>query len=224
MEAVQSLLIIARDGAKRDVFIEKFCREKGIGKFDQHIVAPIENTFGIEVVRNMQKTAFLAPVQGMQKAIILTNAQLLTTEAQNALLKLLEEPPLHTYIILSAATNAHFLPTVRSRCREIVLPEESSIISEKEREAVQQQLTLMQQGIAGKLALAEQIAADKENLSTWFVQSILLLREELLKNPKNTNVLQLITAIQNAYKDFQTTNVSPRMILEHYFLTYSLSE
>lgn len=216
---MQSTLIVSKDQQKRQEYIAQMCGTQKISKFDRSVTAPTATSFGIEDVRNLQKTAYLSPNQGKEKAIILEEAQLLTTEAQNALLKLLEEPPQNTYIFLSASSSNNFLPTILSRCKIVELEQSREEVSEEKKDQLHNQLQVIEQGTIGeRLALAETIAADKENLARWFEQIILFLRDELLKNPKNKQLVRLILAIQNAHKDFQTTNVSPRVILEHCFL------
>lgn len=76
---------------------------------------------GIEAVRELEHFLSLK-VPGRaayDRAVIIDNAQLLTTEAQNALLKTLEEPPRGTLIVLTANTGQALLPTIRSRAQSI---------------------------------------------------------------------------------------------------------
>jgi hypothetical protein len=80
-----------------------------------------KSSIGIEAVRQLEQ--FLAlKVPGKaahNRAVIIENAHLLTLEAQNALLKTLEEPPAGTVIILTAASEQALLPTIRSRAQAI---------------------------------------------------------------------------------------------------------
>lgn len=71
----------------------------------------------IEAVRQLEHFLSLkVPGQSAyDRAIIIDNAQLLTTEAQNALLKTLEEPPQGTLLVLTATSDQALLPTIRSR-------------------------------------------------------------------------------------------------------------
>lgn len=75
---------------------------------------------GIDDVRSLKETIALAPSLSKKKIYIIDEAHMLTTEASNALLKTLEEPPDHVIFIL-ATTNPEKLPvTVRSRLTNIV--------------------------------------------------------------------------------------------------------
>lgn len=75
---------------------------------------------GIDDVRSLKESINLAPVTATKKVYIIDEAHMLTTEAANAFLKTLEEPPPHAFFIL-ATTNPEKLPaTIRSRLTNIV--------------------------------------------------------------------------------------------------------
>ena len=72
---------------------------------------------GIEEIRELRDRIRLAPTEGRYKVYIIDEAHMLTTEAANALLKTLEEPPAHAILIL-VTTEPHRLPaTILSRCQ-----------------------------------------------------------------------------------------------------------
>lgn len=72
---------------------------------------------GIDEIRELRETVKFAPVDGQFKVYIIDEVHMLTTEAFNALLKTLEEPPAHVVFIL-ATTEAHKIPaTIHSRCQ-----------------------------------------------------------------------------------------------------------
>jgi DNA polymerase-3 subunit gamma/tau len=72
---------------------------------------------GVEEIRDIRDKAKYAPTEVRQKVYIIDEVHMLTTEAFNALLKTLEEPPGHVMFIL-ATTEPHRLPaTIISRCQ-----------------------------------------------------------------------------------------------------------
>ncbi|MDD5128025.1 MAG: AAA family ATPase [Dehalococcoidales bacterium] len=75
----------------------------------------------IEQVRELQHTASLAPFEGRCRVFILDQAELLSREAANALLKTIEEPPAGVVFILLTANEEALLPTVVSRCQRLEL-------------------------------------------------------------------------------------------------------
>jgi len=87
------------------------------------IVSEEGKAIGIETVREIEHFLSLkVPGAGQAKhsrVIIIDNAHLLSNEAQNAMLKTLEEPPAGTFIILTADNEKALLPTIRSRAQSI---------------------------------------------------------------------------------------------------------
>lgn len=73
----------------------------------------------IEQVRAMQNAVNLRPFEGRVKVFVINNCQGLTEEAANCLLKVIEEPPQDTVIILIATGIRMVLPTLVSRCQKI---------------------------------------------------------------------------------------------------------
>lgn len=72
---------------------------------------------GIDEIRDLRETVKFAPVDGRYKVYIIDEVHMLTTEAFNALLKTLEEPPGHVVFVL-ATTEPHRIPaTIHSRCQ-----------------------------------------------------------------------------------------------------------
>lgn len=79
-----------------------------------------KTAISIEAIRELQHfTKLKLPSADARRAIIVPDAHLMTTEAQNALLKLLEEPPANTFFILTASAEQQLLPTVRSRTQKL---------------------------------------------------------------------------------------------------------
>jgi len=70
---------------------------------------------GIEDIRILRDAVKLAPVSGKKKIYIIDEAHMLTTEASNALLKTLEEPPKHVIFILATTNPEKLIDTIRSR-------------------------------------------------------------------------------------------------------------
>ncbi|HEY5806123.1 MAG TPA: AAA family ATPase [Candidatus Saccharimonadales bacterium] len=87
------------------------------------IVRPDGNSISIDAVRQLQKFLQLKTVgeKPFRRTIIIEYAHLLTIEAQNAFLKLLEEPPTDTVTILTASSPRALLPTILSRAQTIAI-------------------------------------------------------------------------------------------------------
>ena len=72
---------------------------------------------GIDEIRDLRDRVNLAPVAGRTKVYIIDEVHMLTTEAFNALLKMLEEPPEHVVFVLATTEKHKVLPTIISRCQ-----------------------------------------------------------------------------------------------------------
>ena len=73
----------------------------------------------IDQIREMQRRLSTRPTLGSRRVVIVDPADDLETNAANALLKSLEEPPQGTFFMLIAHRPARLLPTIRSRCRSL---------------------------------------------------------------------------------------------------------
>ena len=74
------------------------------------------NPLSVDAIRRLREDAFLLPNESAYRVMILAEAQTMTPQAQNALLKILEEPPAHLLFILTCDTRTSLLETIRSRC------------------------------------------------------------------------------------------------------------
>ncbi len=77
-------------------------------------------TIGIERIRELRRVSSLKPLEG-RRVVIIAEADKMTTEAANALLKILEEPPAEMQMILTTARDNALLPTIISRCQRVDL-------------------------------------------------------------------------------------------------------
>lgn len=83
------------------------------------LVATDKSSIGIDAVHELRRELNLKTANAAPRVVVINNAHLLTTEAQNALLKTLEEPPIGTIIILVTHVLDQLALTVRSRCQLI---------------------------------------------------------------------------------------------------------
>jgi DNA polymerase III subunit gamma/tau len=93
------------------------CREITAGNSFNVIEIDAASNRGIDNIRDLREKVMMPPSTGKYKVYVLDEAHMLTTEAFNALLKTLEEPPPYAIFVL-ATTDVHkMLPTVLSRCQ-----------------------------------------------------------------------------------------------------------
>jgi DNA polymerase-3 subunit delta' len=88
---------------------------------DVHCIQKEDSDFiKIEQIHQMHRDIYLRPFEGKYKVFIMLNAEDLTSEAANCLLKILEDPPSDSLIILIASDLRRILPTVISRCQKVM--------------------------------------------------------------------------------------------------------
>ena len=100
----------------------------------------------VDQVREIIASAHIVPSEGKSKVYVIRSADTMNPQAQNALLKLLEEPPRSASFILAAENAAAFLPTVRSRCELMHLQAEAAPLSEEALNAAREYLRLQRDG------------------------------------------------------------------------------
>ncbi|HEY5534580.1 MAG TPA: AAA family ATPase [Ignavibacteria bacterium] len=80
---------------------------------------PKANNIRIDSIRQLIKEAFLTVERKRKKVFIISNCDMMKPEASNSLLKILEEPPPNTVIILTTSRLYSLLPTILGRCQKI---------------------------------------------------------------------------------------------------------
>jgi len=92
---------------------------------------PERQTLPIDLIRKARADVYIRPNEGKKKIYVIPRANAMRTEAQNALLKVLEEPPAYGVFILRTDNPEKLLPTIRSRCVELSLSalDEKTLVS-----------------------------------------------------------------------------------------------
>ncbi|HEV2339294.1 MAG TPA: hypothetical protein VGT05_00835 [Patescibacteria group bacterium] len=213
---MQSFILLSFRKKSVEDYLDIFHNKHTIDRFDRTTVAS-EGSIGIEIIRNLQQVIFLSPLKGKEKSIIITHAERLTHEAQNALLKILEEPPAHVFLFLLTTRLDGLLPTVISRCQLVRFSEEPVLLLQEEKEHLQKDiLTCLHGTIGEKLMLAEKIATDE--MFAW-TQKILPVAREQFLDEANQELLRLLTQLQYMHQLLQTTTVNKRFLAEHMLLS-----
>lgn len=197
--------------------IREHLRTLSVSSFDE--ITPITETpsIGVADIRTFIHALSLRPHQGTHTAGIIAEAEKLTVEAQQALLKTIEEPPPAAYIFLGAANTSQLLPTIVSRCTVIRGTSEKSSDTEPDTEQLRETIrSMLSQSIGAMIRNLQTIGKTKEDHARWMDQAIRLLESDLTSTsiPEQTILLrQLLNAKQHV-----GNNVSPIFLIEHAFL------
>ncbi len=124
----QTVLIAAGEGAGKKSLAYKYVAAVLGGSNEDLSNNPSvriiqQDSIGIDDIRKIVKFTQLTTVgtAAIRRAVIIVNAQRMTTEAQNALLKILEEPPRDTIFVLTASPAGPLLDTVLSRAQQLTI-------------------------------------------------------------------------------------------------------
>ncbi len=163
---------------------------------DAEFFLPDESgSIGIDAVRQLKKFLYQRPVVSSRRSAVFDSAESLTPEAQNALLKIVEEPPQFSLIIFIAHDTSVFSPTLVSRFTKVYFSRLSQKSIEKflkekfKLDSDKAALTAKQS--FGRIGRAVQLlqsppsktdTAEPESLSKYLEELILSLRKNLLKN------------------------------------------
>lgn len=115
-------IIVGPDGIGKSNLANKFARNI-LGKLEEKDYVDIINyrckkvSFGVDDVREIVEEINKKPFEGDKKVIIIYDGNKLTVQAQNALLKTIEEPPHGVFIILLCESLELILDTIKSRCQ-----------------------------------------------------------------------------------------------------------
>ena len=116
--------LIKRMLGSRGSLTETVSRRIDEGNYpDVMTISPVKGNISIDAVRSIKDFIALRPMEGPMKFVVITDCERMRAEAQNAMLKILEETPENRAIILLAAGLESMLPTVLSRLQAVRLPD-----------------------------------------------------------------------------------------------------
>ncbi len=147
----------------------------------------------IEQIRLMQEKVVEKPIISNKKVYIINDAELLTKEAQNCLLKTLEEPPEYVIIILIVSNESKILNTVKSRCVKIEfekIPDEE-INNYLEKQGISKLSNVMLKQCDGSLKMALNIGEKTEEYNTL---------EKIINNMEKENIAAIWNNAEILYK------------------------
>ena len=153
------------DGNHPDVYVIRPVITRSGGEW---VHDPENGMILIDQIREIQRRISLRSFEGGYKVAILDGAERMSPSAANSLLRMLEEPPGETLLILISPTKSHLLPTIVSRCQKIPYPPLSREVLQKmlkERYGWEEAHSALVAGLAGG-SVGKSIAMDTEWVCT----------------------------------------------------------
>lgn len=149
----------AEDMERRRSIKDAQKRVEGLVYFDLQVIEPLTRYTLIEQIRQLRATAYSRPFDFPQRVLIVDDAQAIHWQAADLLLKVLEEPPETTKMILICPNAYELRSTIRSRCLTLQFsPVEESLIRRvlaEERKLPAKDLELAVRVVNGSIALAK---------------------------------------------------------------------
>lgn len=219
---MHAYLFVGSSQQARQDSIQKMVSDRQIDPVDIVNAAPEGERLTIADIRAFQKRLLLAPIRSSHTIGVILNADIMTTEAQNALLKLLEEPPPRVTILLESDSDYTLLATIISRCTIIRIASDTSTITRDQQTISAKDLFVLSEG--KMLAALEPYTADREHAKDFVFQIQCNTRQALLayysgisreNNPKR--LLRLLRNLETAQSQL-AVNCNPRLVLDRVFL------
>lgn len=174
-------------------------------------------------IRVFTRRLLLAPVKSPYVAGMISGAQSMTPEAQNALLKTLEEPPPRVRMLLESESEHLLLPTIVSRCSIVRLSAEGQDAHPKSTAALA--LTqLMDQRVGERMLHLEPLAADAQKAKLTILEATrewMRLLHNHYSGTEPRKDAKILVALLRRLMRAQThlaLNCNPRLILDRVFL------
>lgn len=156
------------------------------------LIEPEENSLKIEQIREMNKKVLEKPIVSNRKVYIINDSEKMTKEAQNSLLKTLEEPPEYITIILISSNDNMFLNTIKSRCVKITF---NKLSNEELKEVLKEKLDISEEILKIADGSVNRVVALKEK------EDIYIKIKKAFTNLENTNKIDMINLKETLFKE-----------------------
>lgn len=185
------------------------------------------NEITIAQVRELASFCSLTSLNNAYKAVIIRQAHCLNTDAQDAFLKILEEPKGNVVFLLLTNQPDRLLPTVLSRCCRIFFPSRADLeiesskadLFQKVRKGNLAQRFTYAQTLLATEEKAEQYQGLKKELSDWIIYlRTCLLSEKYGVDYSKENCLRAMEAAQKALYLLENTNANQKLNIENFLI------
>jgi hypothetical protein len=215
---MHAFLIIGKNTEARIEEIEKRIVAWKISQWDT-IRLPDQPNIGIADIRDFERAIHLTPQNSPAKAGVLTAIDRLTPEAQNALLKTLEEPPPNTYILAETEHPDVLLPTILSRFSRVNLGENiSAPTDEKITPDFIEKIFAASPG--KKIQLVDPFLATRDD-ATIFITSLIIVTRNMMLSKSNVSAKKLAGFINKLLtaRSQLSVNVNQRLVVDNAVLS-----
>lgn len=210
---MQPKIIVSKNREERDGEIWKILQISHITPNNPDLFTLEEEKIGIAQIKQLIKHLSTKPFGSTAKSVVIFNGNNISPDAQNALLKTLEEPPGDSVILIGVDSETKLLPTVISRC--LVISSQPSALSHQPEFDLDQ---ILNASIEERFEIIEK-TTDKEK----FLEDLIISYRQIFQNPQvptqNTPgvSIQFLEDLLQA-QIWKESNVNIRTILEYLML------
>lgn len=200
-------------GDHPDRWTLKTLAEYSVSPHDIITITPDPTSIGVETTRTIINRLVIHPVAGKRHAVVIRDAHTMTTEAQNAFLKTLEEPPGDALIMLETSEPEVLLPTILSRCQLVNLGAAAAYTDEQRSECMRTITSLLESSVGKRLQIIDTLTKTRGDALTFVNLAITALHPKLGSN----EVTKLLRSLLAARTHLQG-NITPKLVLDAVFL------
>lgn len=179
---MQTYLLVGSEMEALDLEISRIKKTLAVSSWNTEIISP-SPSIGIDEIRRIKHILSLKPYGGTNRLIIIYEIDKATLEAQNALLKILEEPPFTTFLILTTINHHLLLPTITSRCQVIRLG--IKMVKDSDLSAIEALLLKFYQSSSGEKIMLSQNLINSKVEAEQLLNKLTELLHRLLVHPAN---------------------------------------
>lgn len=227
---MHAYLVTGSGEEERKKAISQKIHDLAILVFQTLLLEALDTSIGVDQIRSFQKQLVLKPKTGSYIVGIIQGANRMTEEAQNAMLKTLEEPPPSVLLFLETEDQSQMMSTIVSRCAIISLLPDNRNPTDDTEALITTIDELLRTSPGQLLHKIESIGQSKTEYDTWLDHAMLAVRQAMLSpyTGKGVSKLPPATLIRNApallanFLDAKrkiTNNVNPKLVMEHVFLS-----
>lgn len=203
-------LIVASSEKEQETYLKKMVREAQVPPAGIFRIVPEKTDLGIDDIRSA--TMIVLTKSPFPRFIVFSSFETATTEAQNALLKLLEERTENNQFILLAKSQQRILPTVMSRVKKILLDKPKTEL-DPERAAFVASLVAQAES-PGYLFLQNASCKEREDAVS-LIDDIMLFFRTRLSAPDGPNAIPVIKRAMTIKNQILSANCSHQLAIDN---------
>jgi len=200
--------IIRGDKKNQEDYIQRIIEDNNV---HPHLVIRFEPPFSIKNANELKSMLSFSLGRGEQRVVVIPSR--MSLEAQNALLKLIEELEENTFLLISDAGEGDLLPTVLSRVSEVRLVQ--TYVCDDD---LQSRVLKLFEGL-GNINMLLQTSLFLSEYKGDALGEVMVILRDIIKKDRNSHAIWVLDAILNNTDLYYKNNVNKRFFWDNVFLS-----